>query len=185
MNWLRFSLKNFEKLWEKEAVKRVEMQILKNGHHYFSSWSNVCLNSKFQAALMFDSWGNCEQTRHFLICVWKKHGKCPKNLNFSEMKSLCNFFCIKNIFNLYGFTQILQLQGTSPLTLLCYIFTSEELDLMPLKGKRRQIYFFEHWQKCFNNAWFIVFRLGKLFKLKLGEWGKILSCWELYTPLYQ
>ena len=29
-----------------------------------------------------------------------------------------------------------------------------------------------HGQKCFNNAWFIVFRLGKLFKLKIGGVGK-------------
>jgi len=35
------------------ALKSVNIQILKNGLHYISSWSNVCLNSKFQAALMF------------------------------------------------------------------------------------------------------------------------------------
>ena len=102
----------------------------------------------------------------FLNICWRpRRNKCPP-------------------FNMYGFTQLLQHQGTSLWPpLLFYIFTSEELDLMPLKGKRPQIYFFEHWQKCFNNAWFIVFRLGKLFELKIGGWGKISSWWELYTPL--
>ena len=51
------------------------MRIFKNDLHYSSSWSNVYLNSKFKAALMFDCWGNREQTHHFLICVWKKHLK--------------------------------------------------------------------------------------------------------------
>ena len=37
------------------AVKRFKKRrILKNGIRYFSSWSNVCLDSKFQAALMFN-----------------------------------------------------------------------------------------------------------------------------------
>ena len=76
-------------------------------------------------------------------------------------------------FNMYGFTQMLKL------------FTSEELDLMPLKGKRPQIYFFEHWQKCCNNAWFNVFRLGKLFKLKIGWLGKDFKLLRtIYTPAY-
>ena len=59
----------------KMAVKSVNIQILKNGFHYIWTWSNLCLNSKFQAALMFDGWGNREQTHNFGNCIWQKHTK--------------------------------------------------------------------------------------------------------------
>ena len=80
---------------QKIAVKRGKMRILKDDLHYFSSWSNIYLNSKFQAAMMFDGWGYREETHHFWICVWKNNRKkAPKKLNFSE-KRICIFFGIK------------------------------------------------------------------------------------------
>ena len=67
----------------KMALKSVNIQILKNGLHYISSWSNVCLNSKFQAALMFHGWGNCEKTHNFRIYKLQKDTKNgQKNGNF-------------------------------------------------------------------------------------------------------
>ena len=67
----------------KMALKSVNIQILKNGLHYISSWSNVCLNSKFQAALMFHGWGNCEKTHNFGIYKLQKDTKNgAKNWNF-------------------------------------------------------------------------------------------------------
>ena len=66
--FLHFKEIQIEKI--EKIEKRVKMQILKCGPHYFSSLSHVCLNSKlFQAALMFDGLGNREQTHNFLICV--------------------------------------------------------------------------------------------------------------------
>ena len=33
---------------------------------------------------MLDGWGNCEQTRNFGICLWKKHTKNPPNICKNE-----------------------------------------------------------------------------------------------------
>ena len=43
-----------KKTYKKIATKSVKMQILKNGLHYLSSWSNMYLHSKFQVTMMFD-----------------------------------------------------------------------------------------------------------------------------------
>jgi len=61
--------KTTKKTTTKIAVKSVKMQILKKDFHYISSSSTVCLNSKFQAALMFDGCENREPTHHLEICV--------------------------------------------------------------------------------------------------------------------
>ena len=68
------------KVWIKNVLnvrKICKNAISKIGLNYISNGSNMCLDPKFQVAMMFDGWRNREQTHHFLICVWKKHLKMP------------------------------------------------------------------------------------------------------------
>ena len=57
-------------------IKKIRRKKFKNANfhclqslHCISNWLNVCLDSKFQVAMMFNGWGNHEQTHNFGICV--------------------------------------------------------------------------------------------------------------------
>ena len=52
----------------KKYVKRMIKNGLKNAN-CISNWSIMCLDLKFQVAMMFDDCGNCEQTHNFGICI--------------------------------------------------------------------------------------------------------------------
>ena len=58
---------------EKNAVKKGKNANLKKTVFIiFQVGPMLCLSFKFHAALMFDGWGNREQTHHFFVCVWKR-----------------------------------------------------------------------------------------------------------------
>ena len=82
----------------KKRRKSRKMALKSVNIHYISSWSNVCLNSKFQAALMFHGWGNCEKTHNFRIYKLQKDTKNGQKNGNLKKKNFLHFFGIKIVF---------------------------------------------------------------------------------------